>query len=29
MRARTEALLLRLVQSDELPRSELADVARS
>ena len=28
MRARTEALLLRLVQNDELPRTELADVAR-
>ena len=28
MRTRTEALLLRLVQSDELPRAELADVAR-
>ena len=28
MRADTEALLLRLVQSDELPRAELADVAR-
>jgi Outer membrane efflux protein len=28
MRAQTEALLLRLVQSDELPRPELADVAQ-
>jgi Outer membrane efflux protein len=28
MRTRTEALLLRLVQSDELPRTELANVAR-
>ena len=28
MRTRTEALLLRLVQSDELPRAELSDVAQ-
>jgi hypothetical protein len=28
MRARTDALLLRVVQNDELPRTELVDVAR-